>query len=376
MYLKLKRWLFDFNGFDLAYLRPYRQSQNTQAAFDINKCAFQLVSMTDITEELPALLKQLQLTVNQHITDNEIRLIVQFRDNSTSQVMLYGDTDGYKNSRLNKHELSSTSSTKLIEKTLFQAHQQTVSLFCLFSKDADNSHTITSLISDIQQGLKMGLTVWCRNDQNISLAIQKERSIYASELHDSIAQVLAYLRMKTLKLDQLCNQVAHKELKPITTDLANYTHSAYQQTRELIVSSRLTFKSDNLSDAISNSITEFEQQSGIVFELDNRLGSQKIASHHAMQIIYIVRESLSNIVRHSHATHARVILTVDSRLQLTVKVEDNGQGIDMTEARNDSFGLQIMQERAARINAKLTIYERKAGGNVVELNLLLGVNDD
>ena len=49
-------------------------------------------------------------------------------------------------------------------------------------------------------------------------------------------------------------------------------------------------------------------------------------------------------------------------------IEDNGRGIAADQARSDSYGLMIMQERAATIGARCVINTRKSGGTVVEIS--------
>jgi nitrate/nitrite-specific signal transduction histidine kinase len=134
-------------------------------------------------------------------------------------------------------------------------------------------------------------------------------------------------------------------------------------------------QSDNLSQGVINSIKEFEHQSAIVFELDNRLPLNMLSPQQSMQMLYIVRESLSNIVRHSHATHARVVLLLKTSSLIHIHIEDNGTGIDPEAARSDSFGLQIMKERADRIGATLMINNRPEGGTRVDLSLDLEANE-
>lgn len=219
--------------------------------------------------------------------------------------------------------------------------------------------------------LTKGVQAWFKREEKIKQALETERSIYAAELHDSVAQVLGYLRMKTSQLHKKCQQDKYTELTTTTEDLAAYTHCAYRQTRELIASSRLTLESDNLAQGVINSIKSFEQQSSIVFELDNRLQVKMLSAQQTMQVLYIIRESLSNIVRHSHASHALIRLRV-SQGYLEVLIEDNGTGVDPDKTRSDSFGLQIMQERANRIGAHFNISNGTEGGCRVQLCLNLG----
>lgn len=197
--------------------------------------------------------------------------------------------------------------------------------------------------------------------------LQQERRAFSADLHDSIAQILGYLRLKSAQLYQQCKQPAYQELVEQVEDISNYTHYAYQQVRELITASRLAQELDFIK-ALKKVIQEFEQQSSIVFELDHRTHHINIQPRHSVQVLYIIRESLSNIVRHSHASYARIYLHVEEQ-KLQVRISDNGQGINLHRKRKDSFGLDIMQERAERIGAVLKIYPEQPKGTCVELTL-------
>ncbi|WP_228128867.1 sensor histidine kinase [Acinetobacter indicus] len=199
--------------------------------------------------------------------------------------------------------------------------------------------------------------------------LQQERRAFSADLHDSIAQILGYLRLTSAQLYQQCKQPAYQELIEQVEDISNYTHYAYQQVRELITASRLAQELDFIK-ALKKVIQEFEQQSSIVFELDHRAHHINIQPRHSVQVLYIIRESLSNIVRHSHASYARIYLHVEEQ-KLQVRISDNGQGIDLHRKRKDSFGLDIMQERAERIGAILKIYPEQPQGTCVELTLNL-----
>lgn len=200
--------------------------------------------------------------------------------------------------------------------------------------------------------------------------LQQERKAFSADLHDSIAQILGYLRLKTAQLYQQCKQPAYLELMEQAEEISNYTHYAYQQVRELITASRLAYQELDFIKALKKVIQEFEQQSSIVFELDHRTHHVNIQPRHSVQVLYIIRESLSNIVRHSHASYARIYIHIQEQC-LQIRISDNGQGIDPQKKRKDSFGLDIMQERAERIGAVLKIYPEQPQGTCVELTLNL-----
>lgn len=216
-----------------------------------------------------------------------------------------------------------------------------------------------------KSALSRGIAAWHQQQSVVEAALSEERRMHAAELHDSMAQVLAYLRMRTAKLSSLCDQDEHQALKPVAEDISVQTCAASRYARELIANSRLAMNGESLKQALHKAVNEFESRSGIVFELDNRseLGNETCATDD-IQILFIVREALSNIVRHSRATHARVVLITLPDHTLVVRVEDNGKGIPAKAPRSDSFGLKIMQERAQRIQALLDVGPRMDGHDI------------
>ncbi len=389
MYLKLKNWLGSLewlfnNNSDLSAQKQVFISQ------DYSNLAFKLACADEISDTLPDILSTVETQLNSTLAEqNQLSILVLFSNPTTSEsIVHHGQSVSLPHNLTNTlhhhFTIKKPADTEVLELTinnevvklvpvrLFDHEQHTIWLLYLFDQQLANVKQLKWKTVSLQDSLSRGIKAWCQTQSKIRIAVQSERSSYAAELHDSLAQILGYLKLKSAKLDKLCQRPPHQELKSITEDLATYTHCAYHQTRELIVSSRLTLQSDNLSEAVTNSIKEFEHQSAIVFDLDNRLASENISSKQAMQIIYIIRESLSNIVRHSHATHARIILYIENMETLHVQIEDNGHGIDPAAARTDSFGLQIMHERAERIGAEFQITQRQPCGTRVELTLNIG----
>ena len=78
----------------------------------------------------------------------------------------------------------------------------------------------------------------------------------------------------------------------------------------------------------------------------------------------IVQESLTNVVRHAHATHARVAVRVAPDRGLTVEVTDDGAG-DVGATNGSGLGLRGMQERAESTGGRLEAGPRHGGGFLV-----------
>jgi signal transduction histidine kinase len=86
------------------------------------------------------------------------------------------------------------------------------------------------------------------------------------------------------------------------------------------------------------------------------------------EVYRIGYEAIRNACMHSGASR----LDVDLRYEhdLSVRVKDNGKGIDaliLSEGKSEHFGLQGMRERAVRIGAKLTLDSSATTGTEISL---------
>jgi len=84
------------------------------------------------------------------------------------------------------------------------------------------------------------------------------------------------------------------------------------------------------------------------------------------ELLRVAQEAITNARKHARARNLWVTCRVDPP-RAFLRVADDGRG--MGTARNDSFGLEIMRERSARLGASLTVRQRVGGGTVVEVSL-------
>ena len=88
------------------------------------------------------------------------------------------------------------------------------------------------------------------------------------------------------------------------------------------------------------------------------------------EVLRIAQEALTNTTRHAQATQVSVDLRYHStRLALTIT--DNGRGFqsaDTSLPATGHFGLQGMRERAAQINAQLTVESSPDKGTIITLD--------
>jgi signal transduction histidine kinase len=82
------------------------------------------------------------------------------------------------------------------------------------------------------------------------------------------------------------------------------------------------------------------------------------------EILNIVREALSNCIRHARASHATITLqTRGSRIRLTIA--DDGTGFDSNKNQFAGYGLANMATRAKKLGGQLSIRSRMGHGTHV-----------
>jgi signal transduction histidine kinase len=93
-----------------------------------------------------------------------------------------------------------------------------------------------------------------------------------------------------------------------------------------------------------------------------------LTSDAAIQVLHIVREAMSNSLRHSFGRSGRVSLRVHKH-GVRVVVEDDGDGFERQDARGDGQGLQNMAARASQLNARLDIQSSPGAGTRITLDI-------
>lgn len=207
-----------------------------------------------------------------------------------------------------------------------------------------------------------------QQEQENRLTLFAERSTIARELHDSLAQSLSYLKIQVSRLDMLLKRQAPPEKIDETLDeLREGLNSAYRQLRELLTTFRLSLEQSSLEAALVKTVEEFGERGSLHVELDNRLAHIPLNPNEEIHILQIVREALSNVVRHARASHAKVSLSEEDNGQVSISIDDDGIGFDPAHGRNGHYGLSIMHERSQTLGASLDIIPREPHGTRVNV---------
>ena len=196
------------------------------------------------------------------------------------------------------------------------------------------------------------------------IATSEERQRLAREIHDGIAQELA-------SLGYAIDDLRARSPEALDADVARLRTEVTRIVSELRLSIFNLRTSVEDPGGLGTAISEYVQKVGassdlrVHLELDESPTRLPLAVE--SELFRIVQEAVTNARKHSSGTNLWVTCLIDPP-HARVEVEDDGRGLG--PARQDSFGLMVMRERAARIGGRLEIMTRQPGGTrvVCELN--------
>ena len=199
-------------------------------------------------------------------------------------------------------------------------------------------------------------------------AVVDERTRLAREIHDGLAQTLAFLKIQAA---QMQNFLAHGETEKLTNTLqANYRtlSDAYIDARQAIEDLRRV-PTSNFKDWISQIALDYEQATGQTVEVNVENFSVEYPANIQAQLIRIVQEALSNVRKHAAARQISIVGHQDGDFYL-IKLCDDGRGFTPSTRNAEGsprYGLRGMRERSESIGADFQITSQPGMGTCVSV---------
>jgi len=202
--------------------------------------------------------------------------------------------------------------------------------------------------------------------QRVFDAQEEERGRVARELHDGISQILVGVRYA---LDTARRRLAAGDPRATETLDRGAVHlaTAIQEVRRISRDLRPGALDDlGLGPALKALSEEFEQRTGIRTEFSTVVFRNRLDEEAKIALYRVAQEALTNIERHSGASHVRIDLRGHARGG-TLRIADNGCGLGVSQARADTgggLGMRNMQERIDQIDGSLVIRSSPAGTEI------------
>jgi len=215
-----------------------------------------------------------------------------------------------------------------------------------------------------------------RTEQSRRLSLLEERAALARDLHDSLAQSLAYMKIQVSRLKPLVDRAgAGSEAAEVLAELREGLNSAYRQLRELLTTFRLRIEGEGLAAALQTTVAEFSDRGGIPVTLNVHLAGCTLSANEEIHALQIIREALSNVLNHARAHKAEVRVVCNSDGSVSATVTDDGIGIRQAAGAHH-YGMTIMDERAKNLGGQLTVENLPTLGTRVTLHFMPGAGHD
>ena len=227
-------------------------------------------------------------------------------------------------------------------------------------------------VLDITSKLLTMVTRFQSNDEEgRRIAILEERAAIGRELHDSLAQSLSYMKIQLARLQSKVGNFTDENGDKVDLgDLREGLDHAYRGLRELLSTFRAHMDIRGLGYAIQSAIDEFSQRSILTITLDNRLVNCRLTVNEEFHILQVVREALSNIVRHSGANKVTILMLLKANDSVELTIDDNGSGFIPADDKYDHHGQAIMKERAYNLGGTIDVMAIRQGGTRVKLTFM------
>ena len=206
-----------------------------------------------------------------------------------------------------------------------------------------------------------------RSREHLIMAREEERRRLRRDLHDGLGPQLASL---TLTLETARNQLAYDPLAgTLLSDLTARTQAAVADIRQIVYTLRPPALEElGLLPALWEQVLQFNGQgnNGLHITIDTPDYLPELPTAIEMAIYRIAQEALTNVVRHAHARHCMVRLSLQE-MAIRLEVQDDGSGMPATPKQG--VGLLSMRERAEELGGTWTMRRRSTGGTCVSVTL-------
>ena len=199
----------------------------------------------------------------------------------------------------------------------------------------------------------------------LQAAREQERAIVAREIHDDLGQTLTAVKMSLCWLEKRLPK-DQGELIQQAESIQKILDTAIHSIKRIYSGLRPFLLDDlGLVAAITWMAKEFEERTGIHCELTFRPDNISLNKDLATTVFRVFQEALSNVGRHSNATHVDVSLEEQAGT-LMLTVSDNGRGImEEQVCASTSFGVMGMRERARVFRGEVNIQGIRDEGTMV-----------
>lgn len=208
-------------------------------------------------------------------------------------------------------------------------------------------------------------------------AILQERLRIGRDLHDGVIQSLYAIGL-SLEVAGTTIDTSIPKTKEIINNVMENLDRTIKDIRYFILDlTQPEGGNQKWPDQLMNLIESFSA-TGILVQLSYEVAEDTtgFAPHKSQELLYIFREALSNIARHSQAKRASINVYQEGE-QLHIFIADDGRGFQLGEILNDGLlsgqGLSNMAERVKKLGGEFSVSSQPSQGTAIQITVPLMV---
>lgn len=193
---------------------------------------------------------------------------------------------------------------------------------------------------------------------------ETERARIARDLHDRIAQSLAYISFELERHADAPRPPTTEELG----ELRDVVRSVVTDLRDTLYELRAAVgPKDDLVAVATRYIERYERRTGLAVRFEHAL-SMRVPVAIEQELWRIAQEAMENAARHARATAVRFDYECQNG-RIRMAIIDDGVGFDAPRGTSDRYGLVGMRERADAIGAGLTLDTAPGRGTRIQVDM-------
>ena len=212
--------------------------------------------------------------------------------------------------------------------------------------------------------------------RNVLERLEEERRRISANLHDGLGQMLLVIKSQAIWVTQGTPEEAGWRER--LDEIGKATSQAIDEVRRITLGLR-PYQLDRLglTQAIRTLITRASENSPILFASRVEDIDRLFDKDDEIHVYRIVQETVNNIVKHSGATEAAVVLKKRAGA-VSLSIRDNGRGFDSAKPSDEShdlgYGLKGIAERVRILGGALTIDARPGAGTSTTVDIPLSIS--
>lgn len=215
------------------------------------------------------------------------------------------------------------------------------------------------------------LTVALKATESRLSSLLEDRSRISRDLHDSVLQSLYAIGLSLETSRHISAPPQPGTDHPYANAVDQLNHLIHEVRGMIKGLTDGSVQDVNLNEELSKLAGSYEQIGGITVALGLQPAALDVLTREEEQeILNIVREALSNCVRHAQATHIDVTVRAHHN-RIRVSIRDNGKGFTVTGSSPKGYGLMNMETRARKLGGSLLLQSKPGRGTRVTAEFLL-----